>query len=816
MKSFIDIIDGFFLKNRGVLNRHKAYILGDFNTNLHDSNTTQLQLLNSFACNGFIQVVNEATRVTKTSSSLIDLIFTNTSSDCFESGVIEENLSDHYVTFIFIRLKSGTKPTRIIKSRATDNINTQVFQDKLQAELSNSTVLNFDAFHKMFQTVLDKMCPLTVKTSHKPFAPWIKNTEVQNSINSCNRLKVKSKQNPSDTQLKFNYRNAQRTVKKTINSHQLGYLYNVSQQKDSKKLWSTIKNLLHKQTPRVLVNSDAFNKYYSENAFLLTNRQPASTNQIKSDINVFSDNMATFSFKTVSPLVVEHLIMKLKNNKTDSIGISTTLIKQLHYILSPLLSHFINLTIENSYYPASLKISQLIPVPKTNTQSACPNDYRPIAIQPTFSKLFEKVLLEQMNNYIENNGIISKQQFGFRKNCSVEGLLHSLYNKLCLNLHKGCLSVIVSLDLSKAFDTLDHFILIKKLQDIGFDRNAQRLILSYLRERSVYTSANNSSSSLASISAGVPQGSILGPTLFNIYINDLSQQFSHAEIFQYADDCQILLTFTKEDTFGTITSIIQSTIVKAVTWCNNNSLRLNQNKTQIMPIFHRNSVYSSMPFYTSLTSSLPSPLSSPLRHTSSVINFIPSIKILGVYFNSKLSWNDHFYSLNKQIQKVFYSFKILFNRYTRKNDTKIRQIIISTAVIPKLTYSISLFHNYNKTCIQVWTMWNKRLLSLILRKYCHSSDVSNSSLLSLQDWVAYKLIGFVHTFFRNGKNGLFLDLNIRKTNYLSRHPLNLSIKSVPKSTEEQCALTWNKLSPSAQIEILERKLFTLKNYRAHS
>jgi len=810
-KVFIDEITKILNICKNTLSSHFTFILGDFNIDLNKRSIDQVNLLDAFSNNGLSQIVTNPTRVTDSSATLIDLIFTNVSSMPYTTKVIEERVSDHYGIEVNVRLKSKMKKSREIKFRPLKKLDTEKFGTELLENFAKSDMpYNFDSFHSIFLNVLESHCPQKVSKSSKPYAPWIKEPEIQNEIRCCRVLKRNYKKKPSDSVAKTTFRDSQRKISKLISTHQAQYLQKISKHEETKSLWKAINKLSHCQRATTLITPEAYNHHYTNNAFLLTNRSPTSTEIIYSDIDASKDNHYCFEFYPTDAINVLNEISLLKNDKMDNFGVSTTTIKRLRTILSPFLSDFINYSIASSSYPTALQVSQLRPIPKTTSSSIKASDYRPIAIQPTFSKVFEKVLLRQMGDFLDFHNVISTNQFGFRKGRSTESLLQKLYDKIRSNLHNGCLTIIVSLDLSKAFDTLDHSVLIRKLRKINFSKSAQLLILNYLRNRSVFTTINNVDSSTSSIEAGVPQGSILGPILFNIYINDFICLFGAHSVFQYADDCQILLTFDKDCHFQEIIHEIKVTIETAQKWCEENALCLNKQKTQILPIFNKNSVFAKMPFFTMpSTSSSSSPYSSMSLSPPVLpdfINFTSSCKLLGIYFNYKLTWFDHFHEKNKQFQVLFHKFKHLFARYTRKVDWSIRFSILSKALVPNLTYCISLFHSTNNFDNHIWTLWNKRICSLTFRRFCHTSDITRLPLHSLQTWTKFKLLTLVVKFLKRSSNQLGLSLKTRKHNL--RAKLLITENGPPNSVSDAAARLWNRLSHEQQGELMKkRRLF---------
>ena len=326
------------------------------------------------------------------------------------------------------------------------------------------------------------------------------------------------------------------------------------------------------------------------------------------------------------------------------------------------------------------------------------------------SKVVEKVLLDQIETYIFKQKNILHCQYGFRPKRSTVILLNKLNKKIRMNLSNGNLTVLLLLDYPKAFDTIAHDILIFKLHKIGFNTSALRLILSYLRERQVQTFANEELSTSCHCLSGVPQGSILGPMLFNLYVNDISNCLPHdAQVFQYADDCQIVLTFEKRSQRSLIDSKISQTLKNLREWSSKNNLCLNTSKTQILPIFQKNSCFERMKFFD--------------QDNFSEITFIKEAKNLGIIYNNRLSWTNHFDHLTKTMRGYIYIVRTFFKRYTTWKNSKLRLKISMSLLFAKMKYGVELFFDCNEACTHKWNIISKRIASIVLNKYCSKDDV---------------------------------------------------------------------------------------------
>ena len=226
-----------------------------------------------------------------------------------------------------------------------------------------------------------------------------------------------------------------------------------------------------------------------------------------------------------------------------------------------------------------LKTAEVVPIFNKGKREVCRN-YRPISNLNPFAKLFEKCLLDKLNNYFVSNNLISPNQYGFKKNCSTNEAVLVIYNKLLDNKNKNLITCSIFLDLRKAYDTINHSILIKTLEKYGIRGLPLQLLASYLTDRQQYTIVNQYKSKSRDVICGIPQGSTLGPLIFNIYVNDLPLA-SNSTIHLFANDTNLTLSHSN---VSTLQQNINNELVNVSNWFKLNKLSIKFHKTELMVV----------------------------------------------------------------------------------------------------------------------------------------------------------------------------------------------------------------------------------------
>jgi hypothetical protein len=387
-----------------------------------------------------------------------------------------------------------------------------------------------------------------------------------------------------------------------------------------------------------------------------------------------------FKFNTITPDDVSKVIKKFKpKTSTDYKNINVSFMKQIVDEISVPLSIIINQSLKMGIFPEPLKIAKVIPIFKKDDIHICDN-YRPISILPVFSKVFEKIVFNQLYNYFQSNKLFYIGQHGFRREHSTETATLEFVDDIIQALDKNQHPFSIFLDLSKAFDTLDHNILLSKLEYYGITNTPLMWFSSYLTKRYQYVDINGISSNLLQIRTGVPQGSILGPLLFIIYMNDIASVSSTFHTVLYADDTNLTGTI---NAFNSPAVMINEELNKIHSWMCVNKLSLNVKKTKLMVFSYKNNRTS---------------LNFPdIKLNNNKIERVSEFKFLGIYIDDKLSWNNHVNYIGKKLSKVIGILKRM-------------KSVLPQAILVQL-YN-SLFLSQIMYSISVWGFKSRKLFKL--------------------------------------------------------------------------------------------------------
>lgn len=368
--------------------------------------------------------------------------------------------------------------------------------------------------------------------------------------------------------------------------------------------------------------------------------------------------------KPCTQIEVMKIIDDLDTNVSTGVDeISVKSIQCIKHIIIEGLTNCINKSLEQGFFPDKLKIARVTPIYKSGSK-ADPTNYRPISVLPIISKIYEKVIYKRLNDYLTSINFLFERQYGFRPKTNTLSACTDLITKLKQHVDKGNIALGMFIDLKKAFDTVSHCILLSKLKSIGISGTAYNVFQSYLNNRYQVVKIGDSTSGLKQITYGVPQGSILGPLLFLIYINDMHKIGLHGHIALYADDtCLFYFASSIHD----IIIQAQADLDTLNTWFQYNLLTINAKKTHYIIFATKNRKID---------------MHSPLLINGQVISQIDSLSYLGLMLESDLSWRAHIKHVKSKITPLTGALKRIISFLPLQT----RQNIYNSLVYPHIEY----------------------------------------------------------------------------------------------------------------------------------
>ena len=687
-------------------NNKEVIITGDFNIDLlkiREKNVFN-EYFEVLITNGFIPKITLPSRITTSSSTLIDNILMKLSRNFSEttSGILLYNISDHFPCFISLDFLKKNKCTpKYVKTRprseqAYDNFKHEIsFKCSQQRFITYSNAdpnTNYDILNIIITESYNKHLPAKLvrfnKHKHKQ-NNWV-TAGILLSIRFRDKLYKKvlnSRNNPTlHETLKSNLTTYNRILKQMIKEAKKAYYGScfTKYKNDVKKTWDTIKTILNntsktKDFPSYfLVNgtcvtnpkeiADKFNQFYVNVGSTLSEAIVQPENKSFKDY-LLTPVEHTFHFHMVTDATVSKIIADLKPKSSSGVdSVSNKLLKLIKDSVLPVFTLIINQSLESGIFPDKLKIAKVVPIYKKSNEHLLEN-YRPISVLPSMSKVLERVMHNQLSHYLTSNNLLYDNQYGFRKSHSTEMAALELINRIISAMDKNELPLNIFLDLSKAFDTIDHKILIYKLKYYGLREKSLNLFENYLKNRKQLVSFQNVDSSFRTITTGVPQGSILGPLLFIIYINDFHFSSSVFHPVVYADDTCLSATLRAFDCSGwDRDTIINEQLLNISQWLKLNKLSLNSTKTKAM-LFYNPNTHVTFP---------------NILIDETVVEFVESFDYLGIVLDKNLSWKKHISKISVKLSKVLG----IMNRLKHVLSSEILFTLYKSMFLPNLNYGL--------------------------------------------------------------------------------------------------------------------------------
>lgn len=596
MRNITDILNRLHLQYENII------LIGDFNITIEDNLLQELCTIFNLS-----SLIKKPTCFKSSTPSCIDLILTNQPNLFKLSNTYETGLSDfHKLVATMTRLAICKGKPKIKHYRCFKNFKLDEFQTQIQDRLQTLNDYNYDHFETEFLDTLNKLAPVKQKT-HRYNDNKFMNRDLRKAI--MKRSKLKSKFNKRRNRKNWqNYKKQRNICVKILKKTKKRYFQNLNVKNvtDNKRFWEYIKPYISDkggntnrfmllENDKIITDDLALAQIMNNHFLNITKELNIKIHNIPKDVdlnNIFTyfenhisiQNIKTtfnitreFSFTHVNELQIRKRINSLDPKKSAISGaIPVSILKQCIDITAPHLKKAINQSFISNTFPTKMKFAETIPSFKKNDPLDKTNQ-RPISLLSHLSKVFERTMYEQKYSYMLP--FLSKFLTGFREGHSTQHSLLIMIEKWKTALDKGQYIVAIFMDLSKAFDTINHFLLLAKLKAYGYSDNALKYMYSYLIGRKQRCQVNGKYSEWECLEVGVPQGSILGPLLFNIFINDLLLSLNYCSLSNYADDNVLYaISPSLEDAKRALHSDFEKTCI----WFYENSMMLNPGKCHYM------------------------------------------------------------------------------------------------------------------------------------------------------------------------------------------------------------------------------------------
>jgi hypothetical protein len=794
-------------------------IMGDFNTDLTKPDKCECkQLTTMFESCGLSILPLQPTHHTADSATLLDLIIVSDKSDITKYGQLPvPAISRHDLIYCVVSVKVPKPKVKYITYRDFKNMDEIAFlTDINQVPWHNIFDLtSVDDMVNMFNTFVSNLynqhAPIVTKriTKRSP-VPWM--TKDILSLMAHRDYLFRKARKSGDVVTMNSYRQLRNRVKQLLRNSKLRYTRSLfsNNKQTSSAMWRKLKSLgFGKQQ-----NSIAIPVPINDLNTFFTSFFQSSNNKYVEDYRhhllqtPVNTNIVRFYFKPVISSDVLKAIRRIQSNATGSDNIPISLVKKILFAVLPIVTLIYNTSLRSGVFPSQWKSAIICPINKTPAPKTC-QDYRPISILPALSKGLERIVHHQISEFLKNNDLLNIYQSGFRPNHSTETALLRVADDIRLAMDNRQGTILTLFDFSKAFDSVNHSLLLAKLRAIGFSNEVLTWLGSYLADRRQCVRVGSVLSTWEAVTCGVPQGSILGPLLFSLYVNDIYTEIKICKFHMYADDLQIYTYFTPANV-NTAVEIMNSDITNIVEWTKKHGLKLNPTKTQPIVIsYNRLRTCINM---------------NDIHHITVdgvELPYYDKVKNLGITFNNTLTWTETVVDKCNKVFAAIHSLKKLQNFL----PLHIKLLLVRTLIFPHFTYCSSVINDMTVALsdrLQRSQNYCVRYVYNLKRDDHVTPFYIRSQMNKLIDSRKIKILSLTHLILKTGypkyfaENLTFLSevsvRNSRTGSSILRMPLHRTTVYGKSFVVTACRL-WNSLPlPIRSIENRARFVASLKQY----